>query len=84
MILPGNSRQVIFDAIADSPLPPHATSSKIVGDLCSAGYGIVHRKELIDILTGLITIIKGYDKAGETLTDVRVAKATALCDLLSD
>ncbi|WP_320197089.1 hypothetical protein [Agrobacterium rosae] len=84
MILPGNSRQVIVDAIADCPLPPHATSSKIVGDLCSAGYGIVHREELINILTGLITIIKDYDEKGEMLTDMRVAKAMALCDLLSD
>lgn len=84
MILPGNSRQVILDALADCQIPPHAVSSKIVGDLSKGGYGIVHREELIDILTGLITLIKGYDKAGETLTDVRVAKAIALCDLLSD
>ena len=28
MILPGNSRQVIVDAINDSPIAPHATTSK--------------------------------------------------------
>ncbi len=55
MILPGNSRQVIFDAIADYHIPPHVTASKIVNDLFSAGYGIVHREELIDIITGCAT-----------------------------
>lgn len=84
MILPGNSRQVILDALADCQISPHAVTSKIVGDLCSAGYGIVHREELIDILTGLITIIKDYDEKGEMLTDMLVAKALTLCDLLSD
>lgn len=84
MILPGNSRQVIVDAIADCPIAPHATTSKIVSDLTREGYAIVHREELIDILNGLMTIIKRFDKDGETLTDIDVAKATVLCDLLAD
>lgn len=84
MILPGNSRQVILDALADCQIPPHAVTSKIVGDLSRAGYGIVHREELIDILTGLTMIIKAYDETGETLTDMPVAKAITLCELLSD
>ncbi|MGV1870869.1 hypothetical protein [Agrobacterium rosae] len=84
MILPGNSRQVIVDAINDSPIAPHATTSKIVSDLTEAGYGIVHRDEMIDILNGLLRIIKRFDKKGDTLTDMDVAKAKALCDLLAD
>ncbi|POO56241.1 hypothetical protein [Agrobacterium rosae] len=84
MILPGNSRQVIVDAIADCPIAPHATTSKIVSDLSNAGYAIVHRDEMIDILNGLMTIIKRFDNDGETLTDIDVAKATVLCDLLAD
>ncbi len=84
MILPGNSRQVILDALADCQIPPHAAASKIADDLFSAGYGVIHRAEMIDILTGLVTIIKNYDEIGQTLTDMRMAKATALCELLSD
>lgn len=84
MILPGNSRQVIVDAINDSPVAPHATTSKIVNDLVDAGYGIVHRDELTQILTGLLSIIRVLDKDAEFLTDMDVAKAKALRELLAD
>ncbi|MCM2432120.1 hypothetical protein [Agrobacterium rosae] len=84
MILPGNSRQVIVDAINDSPIAPHATTSKIVSDLSSEGYAIVHRDELTNVLTGLLSIIKVLDTDAEFLTDMDVAKATALRELLAD
>ncbi len=84
MILPGNSRQVIVAAIDDSPIAPHATTSKIVNDLADAGYGIIHRDELTHVLTGLLSIIHVLDKNAEFLTDMDVAKATALRQMLAD
>ncbi|WP_320203027.1 hypothetical protein [Agrobacterium rosae] len=84
MILPGNSRQVIVDAINDSPIAPHATTSKIVNDLADAGYGIVHRDELTKMLTGLLSIINVLDRDAEFLTDMDVAKAAALREMLAD
>ena len=56
MILPSNSRQVLVNAINDSPIVPYARRSTILNDVANAGYGVVGPSDDHQI----------YNVAGET------------------
>ncbi|NTF33893.1 hypothetical protein [Rhizobium skierniewicense] len=81
MILPGNSRTVIVDALSGLSEMPQIAASKVVNDLSDAGLNIVHYDETVAIIRGLLELIKNTDK--DTSRNLAVLHAKALCEPLS-
>ncbi|WPE19840.1 hypothetical protein [Shinella zoogloeoides] len=82
MILPGNARQVIIDALAGFSEAPNITASKVINDLEDAGFRVVDYRELTNIIEKLIAVIKALDPAGKAELTDGIVLAKALIEVM--
>lgn len=83
MIMPGNSRQVVIDAMEGLTVAPNIVASKVVNDLSDAGFRVVEHQELDGIIRGLLEVVAHYDNHRLDEMNPAVIKAKALLEILA-
>lgn len=82
MIMPGNSRQIILDALQDFTETPHLAASKTINDLGDGGFRVVAYEELAGILQGMIDLVDSREPSRSMLTSGSYILAKAMLEVM--